>query len=182
MLKKLKGVIHMTNMKKFILTGAVVFMIGAMSVTAFAASTYKTPAEAAAGITGKTVEEVITQRQDTGKTYGEIANEAGKLEEFKNEMLEIKKDALARKVADGKLTQEQADEIIKTIEENAENCDGTGSAGTGQNYDAGFGRGNGNCSNSACTGNRTGSGRNANGQGARGGMGNRTCNGVCINQ
>ena len=157
-------------------------MVGAMSVTAFAASAYKTPAEAAAGVTGKTVEEVITQRQDTGKTYGEIANEAGKLEEFKNEMLEMKKDAIAQKVTDGKLTQERADEILKAVEEKAANCDGTGSARIGQKYGAGFGMGNGNCTNGACNGSRTGNGGNADGQGARGGMGNRAGNGVCINQ
>jgi len=172
----------MTNMKKVIITGAVVFMIGATSITAFAASTYKTPAEAAAGVTGKTVEEVTTQRQESGNTYGEIANEAGKLEEFKNEMLEMKKDALAQKVANGTITQEKADEIYKALEENSANCDGTGSARIGQKYGAGLGMGNGNCANGACDGNRTGNGRNANSQGARGGMGNRAGNGVCINQ
>lgn len=177
----------MTKMKKALFAGAVVFIVGAMSLTAFAASAYSTPAEAAAGVTGKTVEEVVTERQDTGKTYGEIADDAGKLEEFKNEMLEIKKDALAQKVADGTITQEKADEITKAIEENAANCDGTGSAGIGQNYGAGFGMGNGNCANGTYTGNRSGAGngRGSNGQGTGGcGMGNRSGNGtgVCINQ
>ena len=108
----------MTNIKKIITLGAVVLIVGATSITAFAASTYTTPAEAAAGVTGKTVEEVIAEKTETGKTYGTIAKESGKLEEFKQENLEIKKDVLAKKVVDGTITQEKADEILKAIDEN----------------------------------------------------------------
>lgn len=61
--------------KKFIAGCTAAFMLSATSVTAFAAASYSTPAEAAAGI--------------TGKSYGAIANEAGKLEEFKAEMLQM---------------------------------------------------------------------------------------------
>ena len=133
----------MTKMKKILAVGAVVLAVGATGVSAFAASIYKTPAEAAAGLTGKTTAQVIEERQDTGKNYGTIAKDAGKLEEFKAEVLQMKKDALEKRVADGTLTRERADEIIKALEENSATCDGTGSAQIGKNYGAGFGRGNG---------------------------------------
>ena len=153
----------MTKLKKAIAIGTMVLTLSATSLTAFAASNYQTPAEAVAGLTGKTVESVLAERAETGKTYGTIANEAGKLEEFKGEMLEIKKDALAEKVADGVITQEKADRIIETIEENQANCDGTASAKSGMKMGAGvggmndggqgkgqrgFGRGQGNCTGS----------------------------------
>jgi hypothetical protein len=133
----------MTKMKKILAVGAVVLAIGATGVSAFAASIYKTPAEAAAGLTGKTVEQVTLERQDTGKTYGTFAKDAGKLEEFKAENIQIKKDVLEKRVADGTLTREKADEIIKALEDNAANCDGTGTAKIGQKYGAGFGKGGG---------------------------------------
>jgi hypothetical protein len=133
----------MTKMKKILAVGAVVLAVGVTGVSTFAASVYKTPAEAAAGLTGKTVDQVIQERQDTGKTYGTIAKDAGKLEEFKAENIQIKKNALEKRVADGTLTREKADEIIKALEENSATCDGTGTAKIGQKYGAGFGKGSG---------------------------------------
>lgn len=169
-------------MKKTVLSIAAVLIVGAMSLTAYAASEYKSPAEAAAGVTGTTVEAVTATRQETGITYGEIAADAGKLEEFKKEVTEIKKDILNEKVANGTLTQEKADEISKAIEENAANCDGTGSGGIGKQFGAGFGMGNGSCGNSC-----DGAGRNAESQerGNKGmGMGNGAGNGsgACLIQ
>lgn len=163
-------------MKKFIIIGAAILMFGAMTVTAYASSAYETPAEAAAALTGKTTEEVVTQKQDSDMTYGEIAADAGKLEEFKTEMLEIKKDRLDEKVADGTLTQEKADEIYKAIEEKAANCDGTGSGQIGKNYGVGFGMGNGQGNGSG----NNGQGNKGNGMGNGNGNGNGT--GVCVNQ
>jgi len=151
----------MTKIKKIITLGAVVLVVGATSITAFAASTYKTPAEAAAGVTGKTVGEVIAEKNESGKTYGAIAKDAGKLEEFKKENLEIKKDILEKKVNDGTLTQEKADEILKAIEENQANCDGTGSAKIGQKYGVGFGKDSGRgMKNSGGQGKRMGNNQN----------------------
>ncbi len=163
-------------MKKIVITGLSILMFGAMTVTAYAASTYETPAEAAAAVTNKTVEEVVAQRQDTDMTYGQIADEAGKLDAFKDAMLEIKKDILDQRVTDGTLTQEKADEIYKAIQDNAANCDGTGSAEIGKNYGVGFGMksGNGTCDGSGY-----------NGKGNKGnGMGNRVGNGTgtCVNE
>lgn len=133
----------MTKIKKITAIGAMVLVIGATSITAFAASKYSSPAEAVAGLTGKTVESVIQERQDTGKSYGAIAEDAGKLEEFKQEKLQILKDNLAKRVADGTITQERADEIVKAVEERQAVCDGTGTGGAGCGMGAGLGRGNG---------------------------------------
>lgn len=149
----------MTRLKKAAVIGTMVLTLAATSVTAFAA-VYDSPADVVADLTGKTVESVITERRETGKTFGEIANEAGKLDEFKDEILEAKKAVLAERVAAGTLTQEEADKIIAALEENQAICDGTGSAGIGRNMGAGFGRGNG-CGLGLSQGNRQGLGQGA---------------------
>ncbi|MDF2838473.1 MAG: hypothetical protein K0S60_176 [Evtepia sp.] len=133
----------MKKFKKFAVIGLAVLVVSAMSVTALAAS-YKTPAEVVAGLTGKTVDSVIEERNDSGNTYGTIANDAGKLDEFKSQMLEQKKELLKEKVAAGTMSQERADAIIKAMEQNQANCDGTGSGRIGQKMGAGFGGGMGN--------------------------------------
>lgn len=126
------------NIKKRLVTGCMVALaLVATSMTAFAATTYGTPAEAVAGITGKTVEEVTAQRR-AGTTYGAIAAEAGKLEEFKQAMQETYKEALDARVADGKLTQEQADKLFAERVERQSTCDGSGNGGG-----CGLGLGNG---------------------------------------
>lgn len=149
----------MTRTKKMLSIGAVILAMSVTSIGVFAASGYNTPAEALAGLTGKTVEQVIQERQETGKSYGVIADEAGKLEEFKDENLLIKKAVLDARVAAGTLTQAQADEILKAIETNQATCDGTGSARIGQKNGIGFGNGSGSGM------------RNGNGQGLGRGMG-----------
>lgn len=148
----------MNRFKKLVMVFTVIAVLGA-SGAAYAATT-KTPAEIAAGLTGQSVE-ALYQERAAGKTYGAIANEAGKLEEFKAQMLEQKKAILDQRVADGKLTQEQADTIYKSIQNNQANCNGTGNARMGKNAGLGLGNGQGN-----------GMG---NGQGLRGGAG--VCNG-----
>ncbi|WP_029450681.1 DUF2680 domain-containing protein [Clostridium algidicarnis] len=142
----------MKNIKKVVSLGAIVFAIGATSVTAFAASNYTTRAEAVAGLTGKTVNSVNAERSEEGKTYGGIAKDAGKLTEFKAEVLEMKKDALAKKVEEGTITQEKADLIITKMEERQASCDGTGAlkgsrkSGEGRvNPGEGLGNRNGKC-------------------------------------
>lgn len=156
----------MTKLKKTLVSGAMALAICAASLTAFAAVKYGSPAEAVAALTGKTVESVTALRQ-TGKTYGTIAKEAGKLTEFQLEMIEIKKDILSKKVAAGVMTQAQADEIIAALEKNQETCDGTGSARIGRKMGAGFGGMNG-----------TGQGRGMGGQG----RGQGACTGTCLAQ
>lgn len=155
----------MTNFKKYVVIGSIILAMGA--TTAFAASNYTTPEEAVAGLTGETVEDIISQKNETGKTYGTIANEAGKLEEFKKEMLAIKKQILDKKVAAGTMTQEKADEIYAALVENQATCDGTGNAKIGKAMGAGFG---------GMMGKGQGRGQ---GQGMGKGMGQGLCNGSC---
>lgn len=99
----------MTNLKKLAVLGAVILAVGSTSVMAFAASNPAVPAE-----------------------YESI-------EEFKTAMLENKIAILNERVAAGTMTQEEADEIIKALEENQLTCDGTGEARIGQSYGAAFG-------------------------------------------
>jgi Alpha-galactosidases/6-phospho-beta-glucosidases, family 4 of glycosyl hydrolases len=150
----------MKKFKKLLMVFTMIAVLG--SATAAYAATAKTPAEIAAELTGRPVAELYQERAE-GKTYGTIANEAGKLEEFQAQMLEQKKLVLDQRVAEGKLTQERADAIYNAIQNNQVSCDGTGNAGIGKNAGAGFGQGSGN---GVC-----------NGQGAGAGAGTCSCNG-----
>lgn len=124
----MKGEICM-NKKKSMIAGVIAALaLGATSITAFAAAAYSTPAEVAAAVTGKTVEQVTALRQG-GTTYGAIAAEVGKLEEFQQAVQQIYKDALDARVADGKLTQEQADQMLAQRAERQSACDGSGNGG-----------------------------------------------------
>lgn len=149
----------MKNIKSYIAAATIVGLLG-VAGTAFAAVTGQTPAEIAASVTGQTVEQVTAVRA-TGVTYGTIANEAGKLDEFKAATLEQKKLILDQRVADGNLTQEQANAIYNRLVTNQTTCDGTGSAAIGKTMGAGFGQGQGM---------GQGAGQH-NGGGSRGGMG-----------
>lgn len=117
----------MRNLRRVVVIAVMALAIGASSITAFAESIYNTPAEALAGLTGTTVEAVTATKIETGKTYGTLANEAGKLVEFKAELLEMRKDALQAKVAAGKLTQEQAEVRLAAMTANQAACNMTGS-------------------------------------------------------
>ncbi|MDD4239546.1 MAG: DUF2680 domain-containing protein [Desulfotomaculaceae bacterium] len=155
----------MMNFKKLLVVATVVGLLGAAG--AAYAATATTPADITAELTGKTVGELYDERS-AGKTYGTMANEAGKLAEFKTQMLEQKQIILDQRVEDGRLTQEQADNIYNTMQSHQATCDGTGNAGIGKNYGAGFGQGNG-------MGNGTGV---CNGSGM--GSGNGSCDGTGV--
>lgn len=162
----------MKLMKKLTVTGLMVMAISTTGVTAFAASQYSTPAEMLAGLTGRTIESVLDERAESNKTYGTIAREAGLLEEFKSEVLEMKKDILSEQVAAGTITQEKADAIITALEDNQANCDGEGNEKICKSLGAQFGeKGKGK---GLGLGNGTGT---RNGQGGRG-MGLR--DGSCV--
>lgn len=126
----------MKKSKKILIIVALILSV--TTVTAFAASQYNTPAEAVAGITGQSLEDVLNKRYESGKPYGEIAYEEGKLEEFQEEMLEIRKGDLQEAVERGELTQEEADIMIKRMEEKHNSYE-EGSFGRYGNR--GFGRG-----------------------------------------
>ncbi|SPF33855.1 conserved exported hypothetical protein [Candidatus Desulfosporosinus infrequens] len=137
----------MKNFKKLIAAATIVGVLG-MTGAVYAAVGATTPAGIVAGLTGKSVEQVTAERA-AGKTYGTIASEAGKLDEFKTEILELSKANLDQRVKDGYLTQAQADTAYNTMKANQVICDGTGSArmglgnGTGLGMGAGAGRRNG---------------------------------------
>lgn len=135
------------NLKRWVALTVVVVVLG--TTGAVFAATAKTPAEIAAGLTGKTVEAVTAERA-AGKTYGTIAKDAGKLDEFKAQMLEQKKIILDQRVKDGIITQQQADELYSAIKTRMAFCDGTGTGsgmgmgrGRGMGMGAGMGRGAG---------------------------------------
>ena len=158
------------NMKRTVAVLTIAGML-AVGVAAFAAEA-RTPAQIVADLTGKTVEAVAAERAD-GETYGALAKEAGKLDEFKAAMLESRKALLEERVAAGTLTREQADAILAAIEKNMATCDGTGSARIGRTFGAGFGQGSGM---------RDGTGRMGgmrDGTGRMGGMGRGAGAGQC---
>ncbi|HZK55136.1 MAG TPA: hypothetical protein VFC84_13195 [Desulfosporosinus sp.] len=133
----------MRNFKKLIVAATIVGMLGVVGVAGAAVATgATTPAGIVAGLTGKTVDDVTAERA-AGTTYGKIAQDAGKLDEFKAENLVQKKVILDQRVTEGTLTQAQADETLNAITENQATCDGTGSAKIGQMNGAGFGQGMG---------------------------------------
>ncbi|MDD2422251.1 MAG: hypothetical protein PHU78_08975 [Heliobacteriaceae bacterium] len=130
----------MKNLKRLLAVTVAVGVLGAAGA-GFAAEV-KTPAEIIAGLTGKTVAEV-TQEKAAGKTCGTIAQESGKLAEFKQSMLENKQAVLQERVTEDRLTQEKADEIYNALKDRQANCDGTGQGQIGKKYGAGFGQGQG---------------------------------------
>lgn len=89
---KAKGEIEMKNIRKLVIGTVMAGVLTVGSFTAFAGSEYNSPAELVAGLLGKNVEEVVAEKIEGGKPYGAIASEAGKLEEFRSGMLEIRKD------------------------------------------------------------------------------------------
>lgn len=108
------------NKKILIVTVAAlaVLVVGASTALAYGgANAYETLKD----LTGMTDEQIAAERQD-GIRLGEIAEEKGVYEKFRDAMMEDKFDVLKQRVEDGTLTQEEADEIKK----NLENCNGTG--------------------------------------------------------
>lgn len=158
----------MKSKKKFIAISTASIIILATSITALGATGYTAPADILAKITGRTTESIIDEKNETGKTYGEIAVEADKLDEFKLENLEAKKDALYTQVENGTITQEKADAIIEQLENNQANCDGTQAYSIGRMTGAKFGsNGTGLGTGGANRGTGTGRYMNNNGSGGR---------------
>lgn len=102
----------------FIILTVVILAMGTM-VTSFAGSRLN-PAEIYADLTRTTEEAAYALKLETGKTFGELAKEAGVYEAFQ-EAAHAKKVAwINEKVASGELTEEEAAQIIA----NLENCTG----------------------------------------------------------
>ncbi len=163
--------------KKIFTLTVVVLALVAISITAFAATTNQTPAELLAEITGRTVDSVRAEKIESGITYGGVADQAGVLEQFRDRMLEIKQNVINERVAEGTMTQEQADTILEAIAEHQLTCDGTGTGeGIGREFNLGFGGFSGNrdgsgAGNGMGQGMNNGSGYRQGGQGGNGGLG-----------
>lgn len=156
-------------MKKLRLVAAVfvagaILAFGVMNVSA--QNDYKSPAEAAAGVTERTIESVMAERKETGKTYGTIAHEAGKLAEFQEAMLRLQEQRLADKVEKGYITAQESEQVMETIRQNQAICNGTGT-----------------CECEYCVGLRGNISANNAGNAAGAGWHNGNCNGnnVCYN-
>ncbi|MBN1775042.1 MAG: hypothetical protein JW817_01105 [Clostridiales bacterium] len=158
----------MRKLHKAIVVGMVVLALGATSVVVMAASPYNTPAEAVARITGRTEEDVREERAETGLTYGAIAIVAGVQEEFQAAMIEMREDALAAKVEEGVITQEEADAIQEQIRERQAECDGTGAGQQNRENPGLFGQGGPGKGDGQGSGQRKGAG-NGTGMGLRDG-------------
>ena len=109
-------------MKKTILVLAVAVMVfGTMSV-AFAASDFDwSPAKFFAQEKGITEEAAYQLRREEGKSFGELAQEQGVFDGFREQALEQRKLMLAEMVKEGELEQGEMDVIIAAMED----CDGT---------------------------------------------------------
>lgn len=146
----------MTKFKKILTIAIVILVIGITGVVF--ASDFRSPQDIVARLTGKTVEQILQERE-AGKTFGIIAKENDKLDEFKAQMIVQKKAVLDQRVKDEVITQEQADQIYSTVKTNQAICDGTGQR-IGNRSGAGFGRMNGGVG--LCDGSGMESGRGLN--------------------
>lgn len=150
---------------KILIIGLVLIMVLAATVTAFA-FTGGRPVEILAGLTGKNTDDLAQARYESGKTYGQLAYEESEevWEEFRDEMLENRKAIFKERVAEGYLTQEEADEILENIKEMQDFClDNGGGYGMMRNRSAngfgfGMGRGFGNGNGMGFGGGRCGRG------------------------
>lgn len=165
-----KGCIQMKRSKILLLSAAVLLVCGAFAIPAFTEATYQSPAQAAAGVTGMSLEDVQQERAETGKTYGEIAAENDRLDEFREAKLSMQEESVS-----------SSSSTVSSIGNGNGVCDGScNSTGIcdGSCIGAGNGNGNGVCDGSCngtgvCDGTCTGAG-NGNGMCDGTGSGNAT--------
>lgn len=162
----------MKKNKLFITLSIVTLLVIGASTAVFAATEYKTPAEIVAGLTGKTVDEAVAERQ-SGTSYGAQAKEADKLADFQTERLELCEQNLDQDVLDGRITQEEADKLLEDMTLRMEDCDGTGE---GEGVGQGAGNGTGICDGTGAGEN--GESRNGTGMGMGRGAGNGNGSGL----
>lgn len=121
-------------MKKLIaitLIGVLAIGLGAMSF----ADAFSSPAQVYADLAGVDVATAY-ELKGTDKTFGELAEENGFLDAFEAATLSGKIAIVNARVADGTLSQEDADAIIEQIE----NCDGDPQSRLGQFFNMRFGQ------------------------------------------
>lgn len=116
----------MKNLKTVMALSLVATTVLATGAISFADSKYNSPVEAAAGLTGKNIEEVRDAKK-SGQHLSLIVDEDGKLVEFQRETLEQKKERIQAKLESGQITLEQAAQMLENIELNHKNCEFDGS-------------------------------------------------------
>lgn len=123
-------------MKKLLvigLVGVLAIGLGAMSF----ADAFSSPAEVYADLSGTSVAEAY-ELKGANKTFGELAEENGFLNDFEAATRAGKINMVQARVADGTLEQEDADEIISQIND----CEGTRESRLGQLFNMRFGQNN----------------------------------------
>ncbi|MDQ2087173.1 hypothetical protein RBH29_12120 [Herbivorax sp. ANBcel31] len=150
----------MKNLKKVVAATVAVSVIASAGIVF--ASEYKRPVEIASEVTGDSTEDLRNIRVEEERTYGNIAEDYGKLDEFRTIMLEQKKALLDEKVESGDITQDQADEIHESF------CSDVGQMNFGKDFSLGFGKGL--HKNEAGEGKRNNMNMNFDGQGKRNNM------------
>ena len=129
-------------------------------------------AQAAVNVSGQSLEE-LREQMSTVNCMGTLMAQQGLLEEFQEERLRLCEDRLNQCVANGTITQEQADSTLAQIKERQALCDGSGQ---GACNGLGLGLGNGACDG---TGQGWGNGNGAcDGTGQGWGNGNGACDGT----
>lgn len=129
--------------KKITFALALVLTLSIGTITLAAPRHNAQNAEVLANLTGKTVEELVQERYNSGKTYGQLAEEYGVYDKFRAETLNNKKSILDQRVKDGTLSQKDADTIYNRMKENQENNTGYMGPGSCGAYGMGLGMGRG---------------------------------------
>ena len=123
-------------MKKILVLTVTVVILLSLGAVVFADS-FESPADIFSRLKGITKDEAYELKGN--KTFGDLAKENGVYDDFHKAYLESKKSVIEEKIRNGELTREQADEVLKALEE----CDGTSQKLLGQKYNLRFGQGQG---------------------------------------
>ncbi|MGI6226714.1 MAG: DUF2680 domain-containing protein [Peptococcales bacterium] len=134
-------------MKKKTLILISILLLSLVLTTAAFAKSFANPGEIVANLTGKSEVEIYAER-NAGKNFGEIAEANGQLEQFRNEMQELKKARIDESVQSGAISKENGEALKKAIEERFALCQDTpgvndGCLGQKIGGGMGFGRGQG---------------------------------------
>lgn len=103
---------NIRNFKKLIISGALLAALSVGTASALAQPAYTNPMQIAASLTGRSVDSIADECYTSGKSPAQIADEAGKLDEFKADMQDLRKARLDKAVAEGRMSQERADRIL----------------------------------------------------------------------
>ncbi len=114
-----------------------VFFFGAASAAAYSGS--DSPVAVLSDLTGKSADSLAERKMSTGKSFGEIASEEGKLIEFRHEMLKMKKNLVVKQAETGAVSEKEACDIIANIKRCKGCCDGKGSYRLKRKCGVGFG-------------------------------------------